>query len=175
MSKKNGKKSLITEFKEFITKGNVLDMAVGVIIGNAFKAIVTAMTDNIIMPVVTKVVGKNSLTDIKTVLTEAVTETVVGENGEQIVNVITPELAIGWGLLLQAVVDFFIIALVLFVIVKVAVTFQQKRVELMEKLKKKEEEAVVEEPAAPAAPSIEEQNKELLAEIRDLLKEKNGR
>ncbi len=164
MSKKNGKKGFFTEFKEFITKGNVLDMAVGVIIGNSFKAIVTALTDKIIMPLVTKAVGNSSVTDIKTVLTPAVLD----EAGE----VVTPELAIEWGLLLQAVIDFFIVALVLFVIIKAAMAFQQKRIALMEKLKKKEEEEKAQEPAAPAEPSIEEQNKQLLTEIRDLLKEK---
>lgn len=164
MSKKNGKKGFFTEFKEFITKGNVLDMAVGVIIGNSFKAIVTALTDKIIMPLVTKAVGNSSVTDIKTVLTPAVLD----EAGE----VVTPELAIEWGLLLQAVIDFFIVALVLFVIIKAAMVFQQKRIALMEKLKKKEEEEKAQEPAAPAEPSIEEQNKQLLTEIRDLLKEK---
>ena len=164
MSKKNGKKGFFTEFKEFITKGNVLDMAVGVIIGNSFKAIVSALTDKIIMPLVTKAVGNSSVTDIKTVLTPAVLD----EAGE----VVTPELAIEWGLLLQAVIDFFIVALVLFVIIKAAMAFQQKRIALMEKLKKKEEEEKAQEPAAPAEPSIEEQNKQLLTEIRDLLKEK---
>lgn len=164
MSKKNGKKGFFTEFKEFITKGNVLDMAVGVIIGNSFKAIVSALTDKIIMPLVTKAVGNSSVTDIKTVLTPAMLD----EAGE----VVTPELAIEWGLLLQAVIDFFIVALVLFVIIKAAMVFQQKRIALMEKLKKKEEEEKAQEPAAPAEPSIEEQNKQLLTEIRDLLKEK---
>lgn len=161
MSKKNGKKSIFTEFKEFISKGNVLDMAVGVIIGNSFKAIVTALTDKIIMPLVTKAVGNTAVTDIKTVLTPAV----IDEAGETV----TPELAIEWGTLIQSVLDFFIVALVLFVIIKAAMVFQKKRLELMEMLKHKEQEE--EKTAAPAEPTIDEQNKQLLTEIRDLLKE----
>lgn len=161
MSKKNGKKSIFTEFKEFISKGNVLDMAVGVIIGNSFKAIVTALTDKIIMPLVTKAVGNSSVTDIKTVLTPAV----IDEAGETV----TPELAIEWGTLIQSVLDFFIVALVLFVIIKAAMVFQKKRLAIMEALKHKEKEE--EKPAAPAEPTIDEQNKQLLTEIRDLLKE----
>lgn len=168
MSKKNGKKGFFTEFKEFIAKGNVLDMAVGVIIGNSFKAIVTALTDKIIMPLITKAIGNTSVTDIKTVLTKEVTEVVDG-----VETVVTPELAIEWGTLIQTVMDFFLVALVLFIIIKAAMTFNQKRLALMEKLKKQEEEAKAEEPAAPAEPSIEEQNKQLLSEIRDLLKQQN--
>lgn len=174
MSKKNGKKGFFTEFKEFITKGNVLDMAVGVVIGNSFKAIVTALTDKVIMPVVTKVLalmmGDVSIGSIKTVLTEGKTELIEG-----VETVVVPEIAIEWGALIQTLMDFFLVALVLFVIIKAAMTFQKKRLALMEKLKKQEEEEKAEEPAAPAEPSIEEQNKQLLTEIRDLLKENTNK
>lgn len=159
MAKKDGKKGFFTEFKEFITKGNVLDMAVGVIIGNSFKAIVTALTDKILMPVITWVVGDKSLDELKYVLKEAV----VDEAGE----VVTAENAIQYGVFIQAIIDFLLVALVLFVIIKSAVTFQKKREELAKKFKK--EEAVEAEPEAPAEPSIEEKNAEVLKEIRDLL------
>ncbi len=163
MSKKNGKKGFFTEFKEFITKGNVLDMAVGVIIGNSFKAIVTALTDKIIMPVVTYAIGNKSVSEVKTVLVEEKTELVDG-----VETVTTAESAIYWGEFIQSIIDFLLVALVLFVIIKSAMVFQKKREELMKKLRK-EEEAVEEAPAAPAEPTIEEKNAEVLKEIRDLL------
>lgn len=162
MSKKNGKKGFFTEFKEFITKGNVLDMAVGVIIGNSFKAIVTALTDKIIMPVVTYAIGNKSVSEVKTVLVEEKTELVDG-----VETVTTAESAIYWGEFIQSIIDFLLVALVLFVIIKSAMVFQKKREELMKKLRKEEEEAPVEE--APAEPTIEEKNAEVLKEIRDLL------
>ena len=165
MSKKNGKKGFFTEFKEFITKGNVLDMAVGVIIGNSFKAIVTALTDKIIMPVVTYAIGNKSVSEVKTVLVEEKTELVDG-----VETVTTAESAIYWGEFIQSIIDFLLVALVLFVIIKSAMVFQKKREVLMKKLRKEEEEAPVEEaPAAPAEPTIEEKNAEVLKEIRDLL------
>ncbi|MBE6677572.1 MAG: large conductance mechanosensitive channel protein MscL [Ruminococcaceae bacterium] len=166
MSKKNGKKGFITEFKEFITKGNILDMAVGVIIGNSFKAIVTALTDKVIMPLVTAVIGDGGVSDIKTVLSPA-KDAVVDAEGNVITEAVA-ENAIEWGLFIQSIIDFLLVAIVLFVIIKSAMTFQKKREELMKKLRK-EEEAVEEAPAAPAEPTIEEKNAEVLKEIRDLL------
>ncbi len=165
------KKGFFTEFKEFITKGNILDMAVGVIIGNSFKAIVTALTDKIIMPVITWALGDISVTDWKTVLVDAVPEVLDAEG-----NVVTPavaESAIYWGSFVQTIIDFLIIALVLFVILKSAMAFQKKSEELMAKFNKEKEAAAAEEvAAAPAEPTIEEKNAEVLREIRDLLKER---
>jgi len=160
MAKKDGKKGFFTEFKEFITKGNVLDMAVGVIIGNSFKAIVTALTDKILMPVITWIVGDKSLDELKYVLKPAE----LNEAGE----VVVAENAIQYGVFIQAIIDFLLVALVLFVIIKSAVMFQKKREALMQKLSK-EEEVVEEAPAAPAEPTIEEKNAEVLKEIRDIL------
>lgn len=158
---KEGKKGFFTQFKEFITKGNVLDMAVGVIIGNSFKAIVTALTDKILMPVITWVVGDKSLDELKYVLKPAVLD----EAGE----VVTAENAIQYGVFIQSIIDFLLVALVLFVIIKSAMSFHDKREALMKKLKKEEEGAAEEAPAAPAEPTIEEKNAEVLKEIRDLL------
>ncbi|MBR6594148.1 MAG: large conductance mechanosensitive channel protein MscL [Clostridia bacterium] len=159
MSKKNGKKGFFTQFKEFITKGNVLDMAVGVIIGNSFKAIVTALTDKILMPFITFLIGDKSLDELKYVLKP---EELDAEG-----NVVVAENAIQYGYFIQSIIDFLLVALVLFIIVKSAMTFQQKREALAKKLKKEEE--VEEAPAAPAEPTIEEKNAEVLKEIRDLL------
>ncbi len=161
MAKKDGKKGFFTEFKEFITKGNVLDMAVGVIIGNSFKAIVTALTDKILMPVITWMVGDKALDELKYVLKPAE----LNEAGE----VAVAENAIQYGVFIQAIIDFLLVALVLFVIIKSAVAFQKKREALMKKLAKEKEEAAEEAPAAPAEPSIEEKNAEVLKEIRDIL------
>ncbi len=171
MSKKDGKKSFFTEFKEFITKGNILDMAVGVIIGNSFKAIVTALTEKIIMPVVTWALGDISVTDFKTVLVSAVPEQT--DEAGNVVKEAVAESAIYWGEFVQTIIDFLIVALVLFVILKSAMAFQKKREELLAMFRKEEEEAVAEEAAAaPAEPTIEEKNAEVLREIRDLLKER---
>ncbi len=129
-----------SDFKAFAVKGNVIDMAVGVIIGGAFGKIVTSLVNDIIMPAVSALTGGVSFTDLKYVITEA--------SGD------VAEVAISYGSFIQNVVDFFIIAMSIFMALKVIM-----------KLKKKEEEA----PAAPPAPSKEEV---LLTEIRDLLKEK---
>ncbi len=138
-------KKFINEFKEFAVKGNVVDMAVGVIIGGAFGKIVSSLVNDVIMPVMGKITGNVSFTDLKYELTAAVM------NGEEVV---TPAVYLSYGQFLQNILDFIIVAFCIFCMVKALM-----------KLKKKKEEA----PAAPPAPSKEEV---LLTEIRDLLKEK---
>ena len=140
-------KKFINEFKEFAVKGNVVDMAVGVIIGGAFGKIVSSLVGDVIMPLMGKITGNVSFTDLKYELTAAVM------NGEEVV---TPAVYLNYGQFIQNVFDFIIVAFCIFCMVKV----------LMKLKKKKEEEPA---PEAPAAPSKEEV---LLAEIRDLLKEK---
>lgn len=137
-----------SEFKEFAMRGNVVDMAVGVVIGAAFGKIVSSLVDNIIMPLVGVATGGINFTDYKFVLKDAVT----GEDGA----VITPEVAMGWGAWVQTVVDFIIIAFCIFIMIKFINNLSKK--------KKVEEEAA----PAPAEPSNEEK---LLVEIRDLLKQ----
>ena len=129
---------MLNEFKKFAVKGNVLDLAVAVIIGGAFGKIVTSFVNDVIMPIVGILMGQNSVADLKYVITPA-TET-------------TAELAIRYGAFAQAIVDFIIVAFILFLAIK-AVT----------SMKKKEEEA----PAPPPEPS---EDVVLLTEIRDLLK-----
>ncbi|MBS7297894.1 MAG: large conductance mechanosensitive channel protein MscL [Eubacteriales bacterium] len=133
---------MIKEFKEFITRGNVIDLAVGVIMGSAFANIVTALTQNLIMPLLTIITGKVSVADLKGVI--GVTE-------------------IPYGLFLQAVIDFLLTAIAIFAMIKVINTASKK----MEALRKKKEE----EPEVEAEPEISEETK-LLTEIRDLLKNK---
>ena len=139
------------EFKKFAFKGNVIDMAVGVVIGSAFSKIVTSVVNDLFLPVFGAVTAGADFTSMKLVLSQAV----LNEAGE----VVTPEAAITYGNLIQNVVDFLLIALSLYVFV----TFINKAKERMEK---KEEAAPA--PEEPKGPTQEE----LLAEIRDLLKNK---
>ncbi|PWL58826.1 MAG: large conductance mechanosensitive channel protein MscL [Bacteroidales bacterium] len=134
----------LTEFKEFAMKGNVVDMAVGVIIGGAFGKIVSSLVNDVVMPLVGLATGGLDFKEHKLILKDAVM------NGEEIV---TPEVAMTWGVFVQNIVDFLIVAFCIFVAIR-----------FMNRFKKKVEET----PAAPPAPTKEEM---LLTEIRDLLKQ----
>ena len=138
-------KKFLQEFKEFAMRGNVIDMAVGVIIGAAFGKIVTSLVNDVLMPAIGMLTGGINFTDYKWVIQKGV------QDGTE---VITPEVAITWGAFVQTIIDFVIIAFCIFIAIKA-----------MNKLKR-EPEPVKEEPAVPAAPS----EVELLTEIRDLLK-----
>ena len=135
------------EFKEFAVKGNVMDMAVGVIIGGAFGKIVTSLVNDIIMPLIGKATGGVSFTDLFINLSNDETYATLAAAKEAGISVFA------WGQFVQNIIDFLIIALCIFLMVKA-----------INKAKKKEEPA----PAAPAGPTQEE----LLTEIRDLLKNK---
>lgn len=143
------------EFKEFINKGNVVDMAVGVVIATAFGNITKSLVSDIIMPLVGLLTGGVSVSDLKYVL---VAEQLDPETGA----VLVAENAVKYGQFIQFIVDFLIIAFAVFVFVKALNTAKNIRL-------KKEEEAKVEEPAPEPEPSAEEK---LLTEIRDLLKNK---
>jgi len=140
--------SFIQDFKAFALKGNVVDMAVGVIIGGAFGKIVTSIVNNIIMPPIGVITGGVDFTDLKVTLKEAVVE---GEN------VVSEAVTLNYGQFIQDVVDFLIIAFCIFLMIKG-----------IAKLSRKKEEAPA-EPAPEPEPSAEEK---LLTEIRDLLKNK---
>ena len=100
---------LLKEFKEFAVKGNVMDMAIGVVIGGAFGKIVTSLVSGIIMPLIGAATGGLTFTDWKWVIREA---EMVGEE------IVKPELAVTWGNLLQVIFDFIIIAFCIFMVVK---------------------------------------------------------
>jgi len=134
----------IQEFKEFATKGNVMDLAVGIIIGSAFGKIVSSLVADIIMPPIGVIVGGVKFTDIKLGLKDAV----VDGSG----NVIKQAVTLNIGNFIQATFDFIIIAGAIFLIVKIMNRLNRKKAE---------------EPPAPKGPSVEVQ---LLTEIRDLLK-----
>ena len=135
--------SLGTELKQFLLRGNVVDMAVGIVIGAAFGKIVTSFVNDILMPPIALLLGNTQFDQLKLVLREAVV------SGDKVIHE-----AITWnyGAFIQTVVDFLIVGTAIFFVIKA-----------MNRLSSKKPEA----PAAPPAPSKEEQ---LLTEIRDLLK-----
>ena len=141
-------KKFIAEFKEFAMKGNVVDMAIGVVIGAAFGKITTSLVNDVIMPLISRITGGVDFSAWKWVLKAAE----VAEDGTEI-----PEIAVNYGSFIAVVLDFLIIAFALFMVVKA-----------INKLRSigKKEEPVEEEDPAPTA-------EELLTEIRDLLKENN--
>lgn len=133
----------IAEFKTFIARGNVMDMAVGVIIGGAFGKISTSLVNDIIMPLISILTGGISFDDWKIILKAAVGE--------------TPAISINYGTFLATILDFLIIAFAVFCMIKAINNFHRKK-----------EEA----PAAPPAPPEPSPEEKLLTEIRDLLKNK---
>ena len=137
----------LKEFKAFALKGNVMDMAVGVIIGGAFGKIVTSLVNDVIMPPIGLLVGGVDFTNLKLVIKKAVVE-----GGAEI----APAVTWNYGAFIQQVVDFTILAFCVFMMVKV-----------MNKLMKKEEK----KPAPAPAPPVPTKEELLLTEIRDLLKE----
>lgn len=160
-------KKFFEEFKNFIAKGNVIDMAVAVIIGGAFNKIITSLVNDIIMPAISMLMGGLDVSEWKYVISPAVIDAAGVE--------ITAESAIRYGLFIQTVIDFLIVAFSIFVALKVILTFQTKFKETADKLMKKQEEEAVEEVAEkPAAPEISAEQA-LLTEIRDLLKEQNAK
>ena len=141
----------LKEFKEFAVKGNVMDMAVGVIIGGAFGKIVTSVVNDIIMPPIGLLVGGVDFSDMKLTLKKAVLDA-AGE-------VVSPAVTWNYGAFIQQVVDFTILAFCVFILVKLINSLN----------KKKEAPAPAPAPAPEPQPSKEEV---LLTEIRDLLKER---
>ena len=133
-------KGFIGEFKEFVSRGNVVDMAVGVVVGTAFTAIVNSLVKDIIMPFVGWLIGGMDFSSYKVVLEAA--------SGD------TPETAILYGSFINQIINFFILAFVVFTVVKVLNSFKRK----------KEEEIKVAEEVKPS------EEVQLLTQIRDLLK-----
>ena len=146
-------KNFIKEFKEFALKGNIFDMAVGVVIGAAFKEIINALVNNIITPFIVLLTGKNSLEALKWVIKPEILDA-AGE-------VVDPGVAVEYGVFLQAIVDFIIIAFCIFVVLRIMMNAQKK----FDELRHKNDAPVEEEPAAPDEDEIS-----LLKEIRDSLK-----
>ncbi len=133
---------MLQEFKKFALRGNVIDLAVGVIIGGAFGKIVTSLVNDIIMPILGIIIGRINLSALKWVIRP--------QDGE------TAELAVNYGQFLQTTLDFLLVALSIFFVIKLLNSFKKKQ----------------EEKPAEVKPSKEE---ELLSEIRDILKTNNSR
>ena len=147
-------KKMFEEFKTFIMRGNVLDMAVGVIVAGAFGKITTSLVNDLFMPFISWIFGARDMTALNVI----VRPEIVNEAGE----VVQAGITLGFGTFVATIIDFILIAFVVFMVVKAINAAKAK-------LEKPAEEAPAEEPA-PAEPSAEEV---LLTEIRDLLKEKN--
>lgn len=191
-------KKFFKEFKTFITRGNVIDMAVGVIIGGAFSAIVTALTNNILMPIINWVLlaitGGKGLSEIYTYLGDPVYT--VAEDGSRVID-LENSIYIDWGAFVTAIINFLLIALVLFLIIRVInhihegaakqrgkyAPLSKEEVRAMRKegktqseilaaaaAKKAEEEEAAKKAAEEAAANAPETEQQLLSEIRDLLK-----
>ncbi len=143
------KKGIVAEFKEFIARGNVIDMAVGIIMGGAFTPIVNSLVNDIVMPGIGLVIGKVNFSDLKIVLQEGVPADEAAGIAE------VAEVAICYGNFIQVIINFLIIAFCVFMLIKG-----------INKLKKKEEPKP-EPPKEEPKPSAEQL---LLTEIRDLLK-----
>lgn len=141
------KKSFFQEFKEFSVKGNMIDLAVGIIIGTAFTRIVNSLVQSVLMPALGMVVGNFDFKHLQVVLKEAE----VGANGK----VIEEAVVVKYGEFIQAAFDFLIIALIIFAFVKLINSWKNK----------------AEDPANKEIPTPKDV--QLLAEIRDLLKEQN--
>ncbi len=133
---------ILTEFKAFAMRGNVVDMAIGIILGAAFGKIVSSLVNDIIMPPIGLLIGGVDFTDLSIILKQAAGE--------------TPAVSINYGVFIQMVIDFVIVAFAIFMAVKA-----------MNSMKKKQE-------AAPAAPPVPSKEELLLTEIRDLLKNRNS-
>jgi large conductance mechanosensitive channel len=140
----------MNEFKKFISKGNVMEMAVGLIMATYFGAIVKSLVNDILMPPIGMILGGVDFAQLKLVIQPAIAETMEGA-GDGVA-----EVAISYGVFINAIITFIIVAFAIFMVVK---AYNKMK----EKMEKKKEEA----PAAPPAPTKEEV---LLTEIRDLLK-----
>ncbi len=167
------KSTFFKDFKEFITKGNIIDMAVGVVIGGSFGKIVTGLVENIINPFVGMFMKTGDLANWKTVMEEAVLD----EAG----NVLTPEVAFMWGAWIQTIIDFLITAFCIFVVLRVIMKLKNK----FDAAKIAEAEAKAAEDKAKADAELEAvkarqtqleestlNQEKLLSEIKDILSKK---
>ena len=148
-------KKFIKEFSEFIKRGNVLDMAIGVVIGTSFGKITTSLVNDLLMPLISWICGSRDMSALNVM----VRRVELGEDGLVAKEAIT----LGFGTFIGTVIDFILVAIVVFAIVKIS----NKAHELMEKKKKKEEEVKADEPKKPTT-------EELLSEILEELKKRDS-
>ena len=156
---KKNRTSFFADFKKFITRGNVLDMAVGVIVGGAFTAIINALSNNILKPIINwllaMIMGKDSLSEVFTFLTKVTT---TDDTGAVVVD-LAESIYIDWGAFINAVINFLLIAFTLFTIVriinKVRAKMDEKEIQAAAEKKAAEEAAKKEADAAAAAAAAE--------------------
>ena len=152
-------KKLFQEFKKFITRGNVLDLAVGVIVGGAFTAIVNGLSNNIIRPLINWLIalvgGKDGLASAVTYLSKSYT---TDANGAQIID-LANSIYIDWGAFIAAIIDFFIIAFTIFMIVKIVNLSHEKLQELGDLIEHESKKEVIEEKKAVKAQAKSEGRK----------------
>lgn len=161
-------KKLFSDFKKFISKGNVIDLAVGMIIGAAFTAIVTALVNYIFKPLIAAIPGADGTSALKVTLRQAV----YGSAG----NLTNEAVVLDFGEVISAVITFLLTAIILFAIVKVIVAFRERREKLQASIKKAREDKLRAEGKLPPLPEqadepeeVKPTTEELLAQIRDLL------
>ncbi len=188
------KKGFWQEFKEFISKGNVVDMAIGVVIGGAFKSIVSSLVADIITPCISLLTGKASFNDLVYVLKEG-SDAVLAEDGVTVVEEAVAPVTLNYGTFIQYIIDFLIIALTIFVIIKIMSSLKNRSEALRDKLdaeaaavrqaavdeeaaKKAAEEQAAADAAAAEKAEIEATRKAqqetaaLLADIKEILNKK---
>lgn len=169
-------KKFLTDFKNFIARGNVLDMAVAVVVGSAFTAIVNSLVNDIIMPLIAWAIGGAAFSDLCVVLKP--------EELDEAGNVIETAVTWNYGNFIQLIINFLIIAFCMFLVIKLFMAAKEKKEKLDAKLSEdknaeenKTEEAKAEEAAAetPAEvkPDVNEETLKVLSEIRDMLKEQS--
>ena len=151
----NEKKGFFNEFKEFIMRGNVIDMAVGVIIAGAFGKITTSLVNDVFMPALGAIIGDMDLTQLNWTIVQEVKDA-AGE-------IVTPAVTIGFGNLISTIIDFVLIAFIIFLMIKV---FAKTREITEKKLLRKKEEVVEEVVEEEPAPTQEELLTEILAELK---------
>ena len=147
------KKSFLQEFKEFITKGNVIDMAVGVVVGGAFKDIVNSLVANIITPAISLLTGKSSFSELVWILKEG-SPAELAEDGTILVEEILP-VELQYGIFVQKIIDFLIISLTIFVVLKVFANLQNRSEKLRQIIEAEKYEAEQKKAAEEAAAKAE--------------------
>lgn len=170
---KKGITTFFSDFKKFISKGNIIDLSVAVVIGAAFNKIVNSLVNDLIMPLISLVTGGASVSDWKYVIKEATYDSAG--------NLLTAETAFRYGVFLQAIIDFLIVALTIFIILRIIVNSQRGFSNISKKMKKTMKKAmkigdeetvnqIIQVEAQTQAPAKIESQEDILKDIRELLR-----
>ncbi len=168
-------KKFFTDFKNFIARGNVLDMAVAVVVGAAFTAIVNSLVNDIIMPLIAWAIGGAAFSDLCVVLKPAILD----DAG----NVLETAITWNYGNFIQLIINFIVIAFCMFLVIKLFMAAKEKKAQLEAKLSESKDvdsaepakaEEVKEQAPAEVKPDVNEETLKVLNEIRDLLRLQNA-